>query len=61
MLKIAGKYKKGHSKKGHEEEKKGEENEKKTKFFDEDGDEGFDEKKGINLFRFCFDKMCVIN
>lgn len=44
---FSGSYKKGHSEKGHHEEKKGEEEEKKKKFHDEDGDEGFEEKKGI--------------
>lgn len=39
-------FKKGHSDKGHKIEKKGSEEEKHTKFFDEDGDEAHDEKKG---------------
>lgn len=47
----SGHFKKGHSDKGHKAEKKGEEEEKKTKYFDEDGDEAHDEKKGkINPF-----------
>lgn len=41
-----GHFKKGHSDKGHKIDKKGDEEEKKTKFFDEDGDEAHDEKKG---------------
>lgn len=45
---ILGHFKKGHSDKGHKAEKKGEEAEKKKKFFDEDGDEAHDEKKGEN-------------
>lgn len=42
-----GHFKKGHSDKGHKEDKKGEEEEKKKKFFNEEGDEAHDEKKGI--------------
>lgn len=45
---FSGHFKKGHSEKGHKAEKKGDEEEKKTKFFDEDGDEAHDEKKGTN-------------
>lgn len=69
---FTGKYKKGHSEKGHHEEKKGEEEEKKKvlnfvlydfqsgihylliifffaqKYHDEEGDEGYEEKKGKN-------------
>lgn len=44
---ILDHFKKGHSDKGHKIEKKGDEEEKHTKFFDEDGDEAHDEKKGI--------------
>lgn len=43
---LLGHFKKGHSDKGHKVDKKGDEEEKKTKFFDEDGDEAHDEKKG---------------
>lgn len=43
-----GSFKKGHSDKGHHVIHKGEEDEKKTKFFDEDGDEAHDEKDGNN-------------
>lgn len=39
-----GHFKKGHSDKGHHVIHKGEEDEKKTKFFDEEGDEGHDEE-----------------
>lgn len=46
MLIFLGHFKKGHSDKGHKIEKKGSEEEKNTKFFDEDGDEAHDEKKG---------------
>lgn len=42
-----GSFKKGHSDHGHHIIKKGEEDEKKTKFFDEDGDEAHDEKEGL--------------
>lgn len=45
---ILGHFKKGHHDHGHKLEKKGDEEEKKTKFFDEDGDEAHDEKKGNN-------------
>lgn len=45
---FSGSFKKGHSEKGHHDIHKGDEDEKKTHFFDEDGDEAHDEKKGIN-------------
>lgn len=55
-----GHFKKGHSDKGHKEEKKGEEDEKKTKYFDEDGDEAHDEKKGNIPFHFNWKKLVYL-
>lgn len=46
-----GGYKKGHSDHGHHVIKKGDEDEKKHNFFDEDGDEDHDEKKGNTIDR----------
>lgn len=54
---LLGSFKKGHSDKGHHVIHKGEEDEKKTKFFDEDGDEAHDEKDGnikSNQSDYCF-------
>lgn len=41
-----GSFKKGHSDKGHHEIHKGDKSEKNEEFFDEDGDESYDEGKG---------------
>lgn len=41
-----GSFKKGHSDKGHHDIHKGEESEKNEEFFEEDGDEAYDEGKG---------------
>lgn len=46
-----GSFKKGHSDKGHHEIHKGDKSEKNEEFFDEDGDEAYDEGKGdISIF-----------